>query len=208
MKRKIIISIIFNVIVIVSSVIGVYIQALRDGLGIFKWYTDLSNMFAIITALLSVTYSVLFLSKNKEKPEIVKLLNMFSTACLTLTFLVVAFVLAPSRNPGGHKEMMFSSFGLYLHTISPLVAIINFILFDSKPSLKFKTTILAICPTWLYAFIAIILNLTGTLDGPYFFLRVKSQSVGKSIMWIVVLSIGAYLINLILWFCNKKLAKD
>ena len=206
-KLKTIISIIINCVIVLSCAYGVYLQSLRDGITVLKWYTDLCNIFAGITALLCVIFHIRSLKNNSETPFAVKLLNYFSSSGLALTFMVVAFVLAPTRGPNGHYEMMLSSFGLWLHTVSPILAVINFIAFETKPELKFKSTFLAILPTLFYAFVIIILNLCYVLEGPYFFLKVRSQSVIMSIVWIIVLSAASYLFNFILWIGNKKVSE-
>lgn len=206
-KIKSIVSIIINCVVVLSCAYGVYLQSLRDGITVLKWYTDLCNIFACVTALLCVIFHIRTLKNGAETPFVVKLLNYFSSSGLALTFMVVAFVLAPSRGPTGHHDMMFSSFGLWLHTVSPILAVINFIAFENKPDLKFKQTFIAITPTLFYAFVIIILNLCYVLEGPYFFLKVRSQSVLMSIVWIIVLSIASYIFNLLLWFTNKKVSE-
>lgn len=206
MNTKKIFSIIFNIGIIISVIIGVIIISHRDGWALFKWYTVLSNIFTAIISLLLLIYSAINISKKVDNPAWLNKLRYISTCTVTLTIVVVAAILAPSKNPGGHKTMMLESFGLYLHTICPLLAIISLLAFE-QPKLVFKDTLFAIIPTFLYAIVLIILNCADVLTGPYFFLQVKKQGALMTVVWTIVLSSAAYIFNLALFFVLKLINK-
>jgi len=51
-------------------------------------------------------------------------------------------------------------------------------------------------PTIIYAIISIILNILKVMDGPYLFLHVYNQPIYASVLWIIGILGGAYLIAL------------
>jgi len=206
MNTKKLLSIISNIGIIISVIIGIILIGQRDGLALFKWYTVLCNIFTGIIALLFVIYSSIGIAKKVENPVWLEKFRYFSTCTVTLTIVVVATILAPSKNPGGHKTMMLESFGLYLHTICPLLSIISLLVFE-QPKITFKDTLFAILPTLSYAVVLIILNVADVLTGPYFFLQVKKQGPLMTVVWTIVLSTAAYIFNIGIFFILKLINK-
>lgn len=203
MNTKKIISLIINIGIVISVICGVYLISLRDGITLFKWYTVLSNIF---TAVISLCF-VIFTLKKSDMPEWVSKFRYISTCTVTLTIIVVATILAPSRGPGGHKEMMLQSFGLHLHTLCPLLSLIGLLAVE-KPKITIKDSLYAILPTLGYALVLIILNCINVVEGPYFFLLVKKNGALKTAFWVVALSSAAYVINLIIFGVLKLINKN
>ena len=75
---------------------GVLIE-LEDGL--FIWYTVDSNVLQLLVSGLVLYYCF----KGRPIPNLVTTLHFISAVCLTITFLIAAFVLAPE---GGEAEKM------------------------------------------------------------------------------------------------------
>lgn len=199
-------TIFLNILITVFVITGTIIISKRDGWATFKWYTVLSNVFCGISSIIFLVYLAKTFNGKSEIPSWVFKIRYAATCTVTLTFIVVIAVLAPQRGPGGHKEMMLESFGLYLHTLAPIFSILSFMLVE-KNEVIFKDSFIAIFPTFLYAIVCIILNCLKVLEGPYFFLNVKKLGGLKICMWVVILSAAAFLINYLLYLIHKLVTK-
>lgn len=201
-KRKIIISLIINILIIIMEIIAIILSYQKHNFTFVKFYTQDSNVFALITSLIYVVYIIL-LNKNKisQLPKWLTLLKFMSTCMLTLTFLVVIFVLVPMTNnlKEAYIEMLFKGSSLFMHFLCPILAFITFVNFDEKVDISLKNTTIVLIPTIVYAVITICLNFMKLLDGPYPFLRVYNQPWYISIVWAIAIIGIAYLIIFLLY---------
>lgn len=198
-KRKISLSL--NIIIIILELIGFLLTIKENGrLGI-EYYTEDSNILALISSSIFVIY-ILF---NKKIPKYLKLLKYTSTICLTVTFLVVIFILAPMYN-FNYGFLLFHNELLFHHLLCPIICIISFIFFDGMQEYKIIDNILVTSVTLLYGLILIILNIKKVVDGPYPFLKVYNQPIYISIIWAISIISFSYLIALLLRKLNKKFA--
>lgn len=190
MNKKVL-SIVFNSLIVVLEIVGVLVTfSMNKRIG-FEFYTEDSNILMLITSLLFLIFTL----KNKKIPSQLKMLKYISTICLTVTFLVVVFLLAPMYN-FSYRYLLFHGGLLYQHFLCPLLSIITFIFFDNLESYSRKDNFKGLSFTIVYAVVLIILNLLGIVDGPYPFLRVNSQSALMSVIWFIVIMGAAYLIAL------------
>lgn len=201
MKRNI--SLILNILIIILEIIGFIITLNNNGRIGIEYYTEDSNILMLITSII-FTFYLLF---NKKIPNYLKLLKYTATICLTVTFLVVIFILAPMLN-FNYNYLLFSNELLYHHLLCPILSIITFIFFDNFNKYSIKDNILATMVTFIYGIILVILNLIKVVDGPYPFLRIYNQSLGASILWIIVILSLTYIIALILRLLNNRIKKN
>lgn len=197
-KRKI--SILLNSLIVILETIGLIVTIKVNHRISYEYYTEDSNILALISSLLFVIFS---------KGKIPKWLQMFkymTTICLTVTFLVVIFILAPMYNFNYSYLLLHNSL-LYQHLLCPILIIITFIFFDEIDELNFKDNLIGISLTVIYAIVLIVLNILELVSGPYPFLMVKNQSVMMSIIWFVVILSLTYVIGLLLRKIYVKLKK-
>lgn len=208
-KVLMIISLILNVSVVLMEIIGSIISAQNNGVALFQYYTDNSNMFTLVVCLIFSIYTARNLLQGKKQlPTWVKILKYMATCCLTVTFIVVLFILIPMGEEGSFHRMLFEKAGLYHHFLCPIVTIISFLVFDGKEPILSKNHVLfATIPTLLYAIITLTLNITKVMVGPYPFLHVYEQPIYMSLLWFIVIVGGAYLFAWIIRLANKQLAK-
>lgn len=202
--------IIFAILMVLSGIAGITLSALSQGAELFVTYTEDSNILNLIT---SVIYLLLLLGILKCKSEnglrIIKQMRYISTCCVGLTFFVVLLVLAPmSGGIEGFKVMFFYDSMFFNHLVTPVLAIISFVFFEKEPILKKVNSLYALIPTIIYGAIAIVLNIVGVLEGPYPFLRVKSQSVLASILWIIAILLLNYLLARFILYLNQRKSKN
>ena len=191
MKRKI--SLIMNILIVILELIGFVLLFKNQGGIAFQYYTEDSNILLFITSLIFTIY----LFTNKKIPRWLSMLKYISTIGVTLTFLVVIFILAPMMN-FNYSKMLLDGALLYQHLLCPVLSIITFLFFDELGSYSKKDNITSLSLTVLYSIILVSLNILELVKGPYPFLMVRNQSVLMSMIWLIVLGIMVYGIAFIL----------
>ena len=191
MKKRV--DIIINIFIIILELYAVSRMIIREGVIDLEYYTVLSNILALFTC---ITY-LGFYGKNTD---LINKLYFMVTCMMTLTFLIVFFVLVPMYN-FDYYWLMCKGSNLMMHTLCPILMIISYTFNNKKEVNKY----LPLIPTVIYGIIMLGFNITKTLDGPYPFLRVYNQSILMTILWIIILLIINYLISLGIIKLNRKL---
>lgn len=172
-----------NVIIVILELIGLSISAKRRGWGIFQFYTQLSNIVALVS-------SVCFLLAGEGAAW----LRFTGNSLLIMTFLVTVFVLVPMG--AGFKTMMLKSSGLFHHTLCPILSTASYLLFEPHA----RTWFVPVGFTFVYGMAMLYLNWKGVADGPYPFFRVRQQSAAATVLWMAALTGAITLIALGLAF--------
>src|SRR5574344_533991 len=169
-KKKQIIALILNLAVVICEIIATSLSIHQNGFKLFQFYTEDSNLFALLACLILSIYLIIGLIKKKYYvPKWVTTLKYFATCFLTITFLVVIFILIPMMSkayPGAALAFLTRGSMLYQHLICPILVFISFVFIESIPLTK-KENILSLLPTIIYAIILIILNILRVVEGPY-----------------------------------------
>ena len=179
-------ALIFNYLIIVLEIYALIAITREQGYLPIEYYTVDSNIFALITSLLFVIF-------HKKNYTWVRDLKYISTVCLTVTFLVVIFILTPFAN-FRYYDFMLKGVLLYHHTLCPIFAILTYMLYEKRST----KTPLCLVFTIIYTIVLVILNLMDKIVGPYFFLMVKQNSIPKTIFWVIIIYSLNYLIGLFL----------
>lgn len=161
-----------NLIVLLLEARGLYISITSRKWKILIFYTQLSNL---VTAMSSVLYILCPVAPG------VVILRYLSTCMLVMTFLVTTCVLIPMG--GDAKKLLWSGNGIYHHVLCPVVSTISYVGFERHSSPVW----LPVAVTLVYGIVMLYLNWIRKVDGPYPFFRVHQQSVGKTVLWMVVL---------------------
>jgi len=198
-----------NIAIILAEIFAAIIGAIEKWdeykFKFFAYYTQDSNIVLLIACLImSIEQGrVLFGEKRVETPRYAQMLKYIATSMVTLTFLVVVFVLIPYAGINSAVEKLFCGASLYHHFLCPVMAFVSFVFFEKEPKLKFIDTLCALIPTIVYAVIIVILNLCRVITGPYPFLKVYEQPVYASILWVFAILGGAYAIAVGTYFAHK-----
>ncbi|WP_455030448.1 hypothetical protein [Oribacterium sp.] len=194
-----------------------------DGLGTFRFYTTDSNLLCGISSAFMLFF--LLQRKNQEGkgvlskalqgkgeswafPPSLSLFRYIASVCLALTFFVVLLVLGP-ENGFAHEFLDGTRF--FSHLLCPFLSIFLFLFMEEKRVLPVSAIGKALGVTLLYAIPLLILNGIGLVSGPYSFLKIREQSLGKTIFWIIAILLGNALLALALqkgknlFSDNKKL---
>ena len=145
MKKKTIGSLIINTFTMISVIVCTIILSLR-GPKTFRMFTTQSNVIVGIVAAIIVVFDILILLKKyNELPKWLRILKMITTTGVTLTFLVVVFYLGFVAIAEGYSYfIMFENTNICFHFLTPVSAIISFILFEGKKDINIKNTFLNI----------------------------------------------------------------
>lgn len=158
-KKFSIIALILNVIIFLSMAVALFVLVYQNTDGFtkanfetFKYFTTDSNILMGLTALLLIPFNIKSITHEKEcTPKWLTILNLVATTSVTLTLLTVVFFLAPiDANTKGYFSA-FTGTNAFYHFAIPVLAIINFTLFETKNRIKFKHCFFAIIPMAIYA---------------------------------------------------------
>ena len=205
------ISLVINILIFIFEIIGGYLYFVRSGWSFIQFYTEDSNTLTMFACLILAVYEYQLLHQKRDQiPGWVIWLKYLSTIGLTLTFLVVIFVLIPIQGIGEKAIhfMLLDGSMLYHHLICPILTFISFLWLDPLGKLTRKDTALSLVPTIIYAGIMLVLNILRIEDGPYPFLRVYEQPFFMSCIWFAAILGGAYLIAFVLRIMLNWQTKD
>lgn len=110
-----------------------------NGSAAFRFFTVLSNVFCAAAALLMC---------GASSSSWVWTLKYTGTAAVTVTMLTVFLFLGPNY---GYKKMLTGT-DLYMHLITPLLAILSFLGFE-KRAMTVQTALLGVLPVLLYGMV-------------------------------------------------------
>ena len=173
--------IIVNAILVVLELIAFIHDIYSFGAETFKWYTVASNVLQLIVSSLVLYYY----AKGKKLPHYVTVLHFISAVGLTVTFIIAAFVLAPQE---GFAYYFLENVAPINHFIGPLLSVISLLFLEDTEKLPIKVAFYPAAVTLAYGVICLVLNALGLLDGPYFFLKVREQSVPTIVIWFAIIA--------------------
>ncbi len=104
-----------------------------------RFFTTQSNVLCAVSALLMCCF---------PESGFAWILKYMGTAAVTVTMLTVFFFLAPSMGKGGLAKLLAGS-DLYLHLITPLMALLSFCVFERR-GLSFGRSLWGLVPVILY----------------------------------------------------------
>lgn len=189
MRKNRKVALILNIILFLLEAITLVFAFKYNKLAL-EYYTNDSNIFTMITSLL-------FIINYKFNKNYIKNLRFISTVCLTVTFIVVLFIICPENNFNYKYYLLTDSF-LMFHTICPIISFISYVFFEEPNNNNF----VGIGLTIVYGIILIILNLLKIVNGPYSFLMIRQQGILLTIFWFTIL----ITINLVVCFGLNKLS--
>ena len=199
-----------NFLIVYFETIAVPMSWAMGGTIMFTMYTELSNIFNGAVCLLVGLWQLGCVFTGRELPLWLKRLKFISTSCLAMTFLTVVIVLAPMYEDGnGWYIMLFTGSMLYHHFLNPVLAILSLMLFERLPRLSLGQVWWALVPTVLYGLYDLHGNITGTIDGPYPFMRVYDQTIPETLTWFAIILGTDLLYAFLLWWLggNGKKSK-
>lgn len=202
---KRLVSLIINIFISLMELYSVVIIIMENGFGVFKFYTDISNILALLSSACLVVYVIPRLKKPQIScPKIIKYLRLFSVSPMIITFLVVLIFLVPLSGGLATEFMLFFDTMLFHHFLCPIFIIVSFVFFEPDIMLTKKDSFLSVIPTIIYAGFILALNILHRIVGPYKFLLVFEQTIWVTIFWIIIIFSLAYFVGWTLYRLKRK----
>lgn len=90
----------FNLAIIACEIAAIIIVFFKIGCYPLIYYTEDSNLFALVACAVMAGFQVRYLKSGKEIPHSVQMFKYMAAAVLSVTFIVVLAVLSPMRGEG------------------------------------------------------------------------------------------------------------
>lgn len=200
-------SLICNAAIVVCGLIGTYLHFLKYGIGMFRYYTLCSNVFALLVCAVCLQYNAsCLMGKRFFVPSWARVLKYFAACTLMVTMLIVIFVLAPMF--GGMAALpyfLLQGEMLWHHLLCPVLAFVSFAWIDAGSfGNERRLPVIAVVPTLLYGITVTLLHLVGAMPAPYPFMEVTEQPIGESILWYIAIIALSYALAWLVWKANRR----
>ena len=167
-KKKSIISLILNVIIIISTVyaISLFFTTTPDqgnmqvsGMEFLRFFTNLSNIFVSVAALVMIVFNIRNMRTGSYVfPKRAMLLKFTATVSVSVTFITVVVFLGPMFMAMGQSYwVMFAGNCFFLHFTTPVIAIISILFFEKYEAFEKKYAFLGLLPTVLYSIVYVVM---------------------------------------------------
>lgn len=208
-SKEIIAGLIIKLISVAASVYGLI--RTMDSLLSFTYFTNLSNIFLDLVLLLFIYFDIeLLLSKGKRerRSNPAYITKYVATISITLTFLIYLTLLAPTNANGFVYAYLNNGAGsLCVHMVGPVLAIIDFLLFDYRYVSSKKHALFATIPPLAYVVFVVILSSCGVRWGtkyaPYNFINFGAPTgwfgFDLSLLGSETLGIGVFYMIIVLF---------
>lgn len=204
-----------NIAIIASCFIGIFLQLLgaSNFMGaaqtIFRAFTVQSNLWIAMLAVIFLVYEV---KLKKALPPWFSDVKYMFTVSILLTYTVFAIVLSPVMP----YSYLWSPSNWFLHTLTPMLAVVDFlwVIHDTLPRGK-KLALAMIMPIGYAVYYLSFYAFVGVQPVPYFFLdyqtlgwfTVSQQGIGV-IYWIILISLLVLGLGVIITTLNRKMKSD
>lgn len=180
--KKLILSLSIKLLITICSFVGVGIcltnaSSFMGGATTLLYFTIQSNIWIGVTCLVASIIMILELKRNiKIAKQWMYVVKMVFTVAITLTGVVFCFVLAPTMSTAA-----WSLANILTHVIVPVLAIIDFFLYDNMVHFKKKHCLYAAIPPLYYLIFSSIgyvanWDFGGGNNYPYFFMNWGSKA--------------------------------
>lgn len=148
-------SLIINLLIVafmVKSIIGFFTMGGKGNMKVrsfvaFRYFTVQSNALMAAASAVMVGFDIAMLAGGEPGPYWALAFTHAATTAVMLTFTVVFCIFVPTTG----VRFMIEGDSLYMHLISPLLAMIAFIVFDPGLAVSWISILWGMIPTALYA---------------------------------------------------------
>lgn len=158
------------------------------------YHTVWSNLLALICAILTLYY----LRNGMRLPRFLAIMKLASVAMLTMSFLVIALYLGPTKG----WVLMFDFGGLiFFHLFVPLLAVIDFLFLAQMDALEFRDVIPTLIPVAIYLTVVLLVLIISGNDtiSPYDFLHIHEQPILDTVLWVSGFLVSQLIAAIVLW---------
>ncbi len=164
----------------------------------FQFFTVDSNLLATLAALLLLIGQISFLRGGKPPHPALLFLKHVGATAVGVTFFTVFCFLGTLY---GYRSMI-AGVNLYMHLLTPLLAMLGFCLLEKQPRLRFRGVFLGLLPTILYGIVYVILVVFQKRWPDFYGFNIG----GHWILSCCLMVIATFLISLGLWALRRASA--
>ena len=208
-------SAIFKLLVIMSLLAGILLNVVHTTSlsAILSYYTLQSNMICL--AMFVGIMVMIVLKKDYRSDNKYYILKGAVVMAILVTAIAYQVALAPN---GFQMDISYTMrperywANLFVHVISPMLVLLDYVLFDPKGNLKYKYPFIWLCIPWGYVIYVYIYNalggrffgIGGSREYAYKFLDYKQIGYLGVIKWILVFTIAIFVLSNILVFLDRR----
>mgnify|MGYP004509528777 FL=1 len=217
MTRKII-SICYKVFTIFSLISGIFLNLSNTSSvrALMSYYTLQSNVICLIAFMIIL---ILELLNKQYQTDIYYLIKGGLVITIAITAIIYHIALAPGgfqmdalQNSINNKQLA----NFLVHTVSPILVLLDYVLFDEKGHFKLFYPILWLIQplnyvVYVYTYSNLggsFYNIGGSRRFAYFFLDYKKLGYLEVLKWLIVIILGILIISELLVVLDKILKKD
>ena len=187
----------FKLIYLAGAIYGVLLNLFAPGAEVWSalsFYTMQSNLFCIALTLVLLACDLTDIDYHENR--LYTALRFCALVSIFLTFTVYHAVLEPRMN--AEYPAYFNGFSLFdalIHTYTPVMLLIDYLLFDEKGLFRWWYVPLSAAVPLLYAVYLAVYSVTGGVfvtfnqvcSAPYFFLDYQTLGTGRTALWAVLI---------------------
>ena len=177
MKERKVVIVLHVLLVVLETIAAVYMLS-GEGLAVLRYYTVDSNILQLVVSILTLSCFI----RKKDVPAALTVMQLVASVCLTVTFLIAAFVLMPQST---FYYYFVENVAPINHFFGPLLSVIVLIL--SREKIPGYAIVAPAAVSLMYGIVALILNAMKVLTGPYFFLEVYKTEARVIVMWFGII---------------------
>ncbi|MCR5350472.1 MAG: hypothetical protein K6E20_05750 [Acholeplasmatales bacterium] len=193
-------QLIANILILIASFTGILIAFIFDGYFNLKYYTNWSNLLALVSSILFI---INYLLKDKIN-YVLKFFKINTALMLTVTLLIVLFVLIPTYD-WNVSFFLLKRQASFVHFIVPVLNVLVFIFVEKYNYNKKEKIWMSLSISLIYIILISILILTKTVTPPYNFLDYYHESIIFTI--IVIFVIILMLIGFSFLYTSERIKK-
>lgn len=151
MDVRILLSVAGNAALLLSEIYALIADFRRPNHGVksLRYFTIDSNILAGIAALIMIPAELVSLLRGEPAAEGALLFKFIATAAVSVTMFTVLVFLGPTQGYG----RMLSGPSLWLHALSPILAILTFVCVDGGAAVHGGLALTGLIPVVLYGMV-------------------------------------------------------
>lgn len=170
----------------------------------FVYFTVDSNILAALACAAMLAVLVRRKVCSAPVPRWAILFKYVGTAAVSVTLFTVLLFLGPLMGYGA----MFAGANLFMHLVSPLLAIVSLVLLETQPPLLRRSVWLGLLPTFVYGTLYLIMVIViGAENGGW----TDFYGFNMGGLWpasYIGMHIGTYVLGLALWALRRAAGKN
>lgn len=207
----------FKLIYLAGAIYGVLLNLFAPGAeisSVLSFYIMQSNLFCIALTLVLLSCDLADISYHENR--FYTAVRFCAITCILLTFFMYHAVLLPQMRAEYPDYFdRFSLLDMLLHTYTPIMMMLDYLLFDEKGRFRWWYALLSTAAPLLYmAYVAVYSSTGGVFishdivqNVPYFFLDHLTLGVGKTALWCLLIAAGTVAGALLLCAFDRALRR-